>query len=35
MDKLEHYRTAIKQVLSRYYKLDINQPVDGIEPHSS
>lgn len=32
MDKLEQYRNTIKKVLSEYYKLDIDQPVDGIEP---
>jgi XisI protein len=32
MDKLNTYRTIIKEVLTRYYELDLEQPSAGIEP---
>jgi hypothetical protein len=32
MDKLNTYRTIIKEVLTRYYDLDLEQPSAGIEP---
>ncbi|NJL10214.1 MAG: XisI protein [Calothrix sp. SM1_7_51] len=32
MDKLKTYRTIIKEVLTRYYELDLSQPSPGIEP---
>lgn len=32
MDQLNTYRTIIKEVLTRYYELDLEQPSAGIEP---
>lgn len=32
MDQLNTYRTIIKEVLTRYYELDLEQPIAGIEP---
>lgn len=32
MDKLNTYRTVIKEMLTRYYELDLEQPSPGIEP---
>lgn len=32
MDQLNTYRTIIKDVLTRYYNLDLEQPSSGIEP---
>ena len=31
MDKLKIYRSIIKQVLTRYYEIDLEQPSPGIE----
>lgn len=32
MDQLNTYRTIIKEVLTRYYELDLEQPIAGIDP---
>ncbi|GJD19822.1 hypothetical protein RIVM261_047780 [Rivularia sp. IAM M-261] len=32
MDRLNTYRTIIKEVLTRYYELDLEQPSANIEP---
>jgi hypothetical protein len=32
MDQLNTYRSIIKEVLTRYYELDLEQPIAGIEP---
>lgn len=32
MDRLDNYRKIIKEVLTRYYELDLEQPSPGVEP---
>jgi hypothetical protein len=32
MEKLNTYRTIIKEVLTRYYELDLEQPTLDVEP---
>jgi hypothetical protein len=32
MDRLNVYRNVIKDILTRYYELDLEQPSEGIEP---
>lgn len=32
MDKLANYRQIVKDILTRYYELDLEQPSPGIDP---